>query len=136
METYEQKVERVARALWASLAPSRAEDDWGSQSEYYRNRYRAAAKAALEEEARDIEADLTEPEPKQKLTLPLKDGQRVILGDGTVATIRPSPANNRICRVEVGTRLINHVFRDTGLCRGGRREVGQPPTHQEAVADA
>lgn len=61
METYEQKVERVAIAFWVALEPSRGEGGrarWLMQLNGYKERYRRAARAALEEEAREIEEDV------------------------------------------------------------------------------
>ncbi len=56
METYEQKVERVAIALWVAISPHvRNPSGWKKLPSPWRYNYIRAAKAALVEEAREIE---------------------------------------------------------------------------------
>lgn len=135
METYEQKVERVAIAIWLGLASSRSPEHWPDEAVWNRQRYLNAARAALEEEARDI-VDVSDEIPESKLTMPLRDGQKIELGDGRIGLIAEANCDN-ICKV-LGQdgQYITNLFRDTGLCRNGTRECGPPPRHDEAVADA
>lgn len=54
METYDEKIERVAMVLWIALIPGRTRAAWHGTATMVRERYRKATKAMLEEEARDI----------------------------------------------------------------------------------
>jgi hypothetical protein len=57
-EIYEQKVLRVAIVMWVAIEPqTRTPEAWHEMSRSYRERYINAAKAALEEEAREIEEE-------------------------------------------------------------------------------
>jgi hypothetical protein len=57
VETYEQKVERVAVACWmvGLVGELRTADRWPKVNSGMQEKYRRVARAALEEEARDIE---------------------------------------------------------------------------------
>jgi len=54
METFEEKVERVARVFYKTLASRRTDDAWDHESEFHKDRYRSATIAALIEEAGGI----------------------------------------------------------------------------------